>query len=85
MSSCNLYLERRRGESDEKFLKRWMRLEKKIRLKEELVQKSALTRRHEPKPVARRRKRQEAERERQRELRKKEKRSQRSKGYDPKR
>lgn len=76
MSSCNLYLEKRRGESDAAFCNRWERLVKKLRLKEELVKNSALTRRHIPKSVRRREKREAAERERQRELRKKEKRKQ---------
>lgn len=82
-NSCNLYCELRRGESSQNLLKRWFRLMKKTKLKDELIEKSALTRRHKDKSVKKREKREKAERERQRAARKRENRK--SKGSDQRR
>jgi hypothetical protein len=79
-SSCNLVLKPRRGESQAGFLKRWERMVKKLKLKEEIIEHSALTRRFDSKSVKARKKRERAERQRKSDERRREKKENRSAG-----
>ena len=78
--SCNLSLSPRRGESQEKFLRRWARLVKKLRLMEEFRENCAESRRFDSKSTKAKKKREKAERQRRADERRQEKRKNRSAG-----
>ena len=73
MGSCNLILERRRGESDHKFLRRFQKWEKQ-NIKE-LREKCAWSRRFDSKSVKAKKKREKAQRQREADKRRQAKRA----------